>query len=95
MPVVACSEADLLARAESVLAAARQLTSEPLPPARALAEGNADMMLALLAALFRARHGLGDAAAAAAGQLQSFAQWLEEYDVRVCGLALPPLWARF
>ena len=66
-----------------MLAAARLLTLEPLPPARGLAEGNPRLMLLLLAALFRARHGLSEAAAAAAGQMSQFAQWLEEYDVQV------------
>lgn len=74
---------DLVARAASVLEAAAAMTSDPLPPARAIAEGNADMMLVLLASLFRARHGLHEAAAAVAGHMSQFAQWLEEYDVQV------------
>ncbi|BDA45443.1 Fimbrin-2 [Coccomyxa sp. Obi] len=75
-------EKDLVARAETVLQAAQSLTQEPLPPARGIAEGNADMVLVLLAALFRARHGLERAAAALAGHMSQFAQWLEEYDVQ-------------
>lgn len=71
-----------MSRAEAVLAAARQLTAEPLPPARGLAEGSPELGGALLAALFRARHGLGPGAGADA-QLSQFAQWLEEYDVQV------------
>jgi plastin-1 len=82
-PRILCREPDLVRRAEGVLAAARTLTDEPLPPARGLAEGNARLALPVLAALFRARHGLDEAAAAAAGQLHQFAQWLEEYDVQV------------
>ena len=66
-----------------VLEAAAMLTNEPLPPARSLAEGDADMVLMLLASLFRARHGLQGAAAEREGQMTQFAQWLEEYDVQV------------
>ena len=77
-----------MARAESVLRAAQSLTQEPLPPARGIAEGNAEMVLVLLAALFRARHGLERAAAALAGHMSQFAQWLEEYDVQVLLLFL-------
>ena len=66
-----------------VLEAARMLTDEPLPPARSLAEGDADMIMMLLASLFRARHGLHAAAADREGQMTQFAQWLEEYDVQV------------
>lgn len=71
-----------MVRAEGVLRAVGSLTAEPLPPARSIAEGNDDMVLALLAALFRARHGLERAAAALAGHMSQFAQWLEEYDVQ-------------
>ena len=66
-----------------VLEAAAMLTGEPLPPARSLAEGDADMVMMLLASLFRARHGLQGAAAEREGQMTQFAQWLEEYDVQV------------
>ena len=76
-------ETELTARAAMVLEAARMLTDEPLPPARSLAEGDADMILMLLASLFRARHGLHAAAADREGQMTQFAQWLEEYDVWV------------
>ena len=76
-------ETDLVARAGMVLEAAALLTSEPLPPARSLAEGDADMVMMLLASLFRARHGLQGAAAEREGQMTQFAQWLEEYDVQV------------
>lgn len=72
-----------MARADSVLRAAQSVTQEPLPPARGIAEGNADMVLVLLAALFRKRHGLERVAAALAGHVSQFAQWLEEYDVQV------------
>lgn len=72
-----------MARAGMVLEAARMLTYEPLPPARSLAEGDAEMILMLLASLFRARHGLQAAAADHEGQMTQFAQWLEEYDVQV------------
>jgi hypothetical protein len=71
-----------------VLEAARMLTEEPLPPARSLAEGSADMMTMLLASLFRARHGLAAAAVDREGQMTQFAQWLEEYDVQVSSLLL-------
>ena len=64
------------------------LTKEPLPPARSLAEGSADMITMLLASLFRARHGLAAAAADREGQMTQFAQWLEEYDVQVSSLLL-------
>ncbi len=79
-----------MARAETVLTAARSLTDEALPPARGIAEGNADMVLVLLAALFRARHGLERAAAALAGHMSQFAQWLEEYDVQASAFMSRP-----
>lgn len=79
-------ESELVARAAMVLEAARMLTSEPLPPARSIAEGNSDMIMMLLASLFRARHGLHAAAADREGQMTQFAQWLEEYDVQVASL---------
>lgn len=85
LTLAACArrEKDLVARAETVLAAARSLTAEALPPAQGIAEGNANMLLVLLAALFRAHHGLERAAAALSGHMSQFAQWLEEYDVQV------------
>ncbi|KAK9901251.1 hypothetical protein WJX75_002456 [Coccomyxa subellipsoidea] len=79
---ISLQEKDLVARAETVLAAARSLTAEALPPAQGIAEGNANMLLVLLAALFRAHHGLERAAAALSGHMSQFAQWLEEYDVQ-------------
>jgi hypothetical protein len=74
---------DLVARAATVLETAQTLTHDPLPPARAIAEGNPDLIMALLASLFRARHRLEKAAAALSGHISQFAQWLEEYDVKV------------
>ena len=69
----------MLARAERLVAAAAALTAEPLPPARALAEGNAHLNAALLAALFRACPALD--ALAAAGERAQLAAWLEDYSL--------------
>ena len=69
----------MLARAERLLGAAAALTREPLPPARAVAEGNAHLNAALLVALFRARPALD--ALAAAGERSQLAAWLEEYSL--------------
>jgi hypothetical protein len=65
-----------------VRGAAAALTAEPLPPARALAEGNAPLNAALLAALFRAAPGLGAPGLGPGlgpGPPAPLAAWLEEY----------------
>jgi len=65
-----------------VRAAAAALTPEPLPPARALAEGNVALNAALLAALFRAAPGLGapgPGPGLGPGPPAPLAAWLEEY----------------
>lgn len=79
-------EPSVLARAERLLGAAAALTREPLPPARALAEGNVPLNAALLAALFRARPALD--ALAAADERSQLAAWLEEcsLEARPCGV---------
>lgn len=82
-----CREPSLLARAEAVHAVAAALTAEPLPPPRALAQGNAHLNAALLAALFRARPALDSAAAAV--QQRQLAAWLEEYSMEVSTLLVP------
>ncbi|KAK9845228.1 hypothetical protein WJX81_000548 [Elliptochloris bilobata] len=78
-PVSVQGEPSLLARAEAVRTAAAEVTSEMLPPARAIAEGNAHLNVVLLAALFRARPALG--ALGAAGEQTQLAAGLEEYSL--------------